>query len=158
MPLRRGPTVSSNTDHNAWLRATKDSCRKCRPAREALLAFRDLRHPRCKATAAAEKQLSRRVVKAIKRCRSEGSSCAQPGRGGRRNIFDVSQERVLRRGECPIPKWQLTPGGIFDKLMSPVWQLILYTGVLSVFAGETVRLESGEPDNDTSREIENPGS
>ena len=160
MPRRKGPTVSSNTDHNDWLRPSKHNpcCRHCMGAREALLTFRDLKYPRSKATAAAEKQLSRRVVNAIRKCRSKGSKCAQPGRGGRRNIFDVSQERVLRRGECPIPKWQRTPGGIFDKLMSPDWQPILYTGILSVFAGETVRLENGEPDNDTSREIENPGS
>ena len=43
MPIRRGPTVSSNTDHNAWLR---EGCRKCLPVREALLVFRALGHPR----------------------------------------------------------------------------------------------------------------
>ena len=155
MPRRRGPTVSPNADHNAWLRV---GCRKCLPAREALLAFRALGYPRCKETATAEKQLSRRVVNAMCKCRSGGSTCEHPGRGGRRNLFDLSKERVLVRGQCPIPKWQLTPGGIYDKITSPDWQPILYTGVLSVFAGATVRLKSGELDADTSREIEDPGS
>jgi hypothetical protein len=160
MPRRTGPTASSNTDHNAWLRVSKGNpcCRKCLPAREALLAFRDLGHPRSKATAAAEKQLSRRVVAAIRKCRSGGSKCERPGRGGRRNIFDVSKERMLARGKCPIPKWQLTPCGIYNKITSPDWKPILFTGVLSVFAGASVYLKNGEPDVDTSRELEDPGS
>ena len=61
-------------------------------------------------------------------------------------------------GKCRIPKWQLTPGGIFDRITSPDWQRFLYTEVLSVFARAPVYLKSGEPDVDTSREIENPGS
>ena len=160
MPLRRGPTVSSNTDRNAWLRASKDNpcCRKCLPAREALLLFRSLGHPRGKETAAADMQLRRRVVAVMQRCRSEGSGCKPPGRGGRRNLFDVSKERVLVHGKCRIPRWQLTPGGIFDRITSPDWQRFLYTEVLSVFAGSPVYLKSGEPDVDTSHEIENPGS
>ena len=62
MSMRRGPTVFSNTDHCAWLRK---GCRKCLPAREALLAFRALGHPRSKEIVVAEKQLSWRVVAAI---------------------------------------------------------------------------------------------
>ena len=92
MSRRRGPTASSNVDLDTWLRV---GCRKVLPAHEALLAFRALRYPRSKETAAAEKQPSRRVVAAMPKCRSEGSKCERLGRGGRRNTFDVSKERVL---------------------------------------------------------------
>jgi hypothetical protein len=103
-------------------------------------------------------QLRRRVVAAMQRCRSEGSGCKPPGRGGRRNLFDVSKERVLVHGKCRIHKWQLTPGGIFNRITSPDLQLFLYTEVLNVFAGAPVYLKSGEPDVDTNHELKNPGS
>ena len=146
--------MSSNADHNAWL---LKGCRKCLPAREALLTFRALGYPRCRETETAEKRLSRRVVDAIQKCISGGSECTRPGRGGRRNIFDVSKERVLRKGpKAVIPRWQLTPAGVYNMITSPAWSHIVFTDLLSVFSSA----QDSDTVNETTsrREIEDPGS
>ena len=115
MPRRKGPTVSSNADHNAWLRVSKENpcCGKCAPAREALLAFRALGYPRSKATAAAEKQLSRRVVNAIRKVPLQGVQVCAARAGGEAQYLRRQPGEGSQEGPVPHPEVAAHPGWHF---------------------------------------------